>query len=260
MNPVVTSSFQLSYVAISFAISVLGSFVALTAARRIRKPNGGISVFNAGSAGFALGGIGVWAMHFIGMLALKLDVASSYSMVETGISLVAAVVATSMALAFVAKAPNHLPRLLGAGFLLGMGVVVMHYLGMFGMRIGGFIRWDYNIVVLSAVIAVVAATAALWLAFNTRTIRLRAAAAVLMGVAVCSMHYTGMTAAEFVCTTADRYAPPQGFGYVPSMDLYAVVAFVTLSMAALISIDQMFQWAGTRRARIATGRAGARRA
>lgn len=254
MNPVVTSSFQLSYVFISFVISVLGSFVALTAARRIRERNGSISLFNAGAAGIALGGVGVWAMHFIGMLALKLDVASSYSMVETIISLLAAVVATSAALAFVAKAPDHLPRLLGAGFLLGLGVVVMHYLGMFGMRIGGFIRWDYGIVALSAVIAIVAATAALWLAFNTATLRLRGAAAVLMGIAVCSMHYTGMTAAEFVCTTANRNAPPQGFGYVPSMDLYAVVAFATLGMAALISIDQMFQWAGTHRTRAATAR------
>ncbi|HEY8356962.1 MAG TPA: MHYT domain-containing protein [Ramlibacter sp.] len=258
MNSAVTSSFQLSYVAISFMISVLGSFVALTAARRIRERNGGISLFNAGAAGLALGGVGVWAMHFIGMLALKLDVASSYSMVETGVSLVAAVLATSAALAFVAKAPNQLPRLLGAGFMLGMGVVVMHYLGMFGMRIGGYIRWDYGIVAISAVIAVVAATAALWLAFNTATLRLRGAASLLMGVAVCAMHYTGMMAAEFVCTTENRNAPPQGFGYVPSMDLYAVVAFVTLGMAALISIDQMFQWAGTQRGRVATGRAGAR--
>ncbi|MGV3569579.1 MAG: MHYT domain-containing protein [Ramlibacter sp.] len=257
MNPVVTTSFQLSYVFISFAISVLGSFVALTAARRIRERNGRISLFNAGAAGLALGGVGVWAMHFIGMLALKLDVASSYSMVETAISLLAAVLATSAALAFVAKAPDHLPRLLFAGFLLGLGVVVMHYLGMFGMRIGGYIRWDYGIVALSAVIAIVAATAALWLAFNTATLRLRLAAAVLMGIAVCAMHYTGMTAAEFVCTTDNRNVPPQGFGYVSSMDLYAVVAFATLGMAALISIDQMFQWAGSQRSRAAS-RVGAR--
>jgi NO-binding membrane sensor protein with MHYT domain len=178
------------------------------------------------------------------MLALKMDVATSYSMIETGTSLVAAVAATSLALGFVARAPEKIGRMCAAGFLLGLGVVVMHYLGMFGMKFGGYIRWDYGVVGLSAVIAVVAATAALWLAFNTRTFTLRAAAAVLMGVAVCSMHYTGMTAAEFVCTTVNRTAPPQGFGYINAMDLSSVVAIVALAMAALISVDQMFQGAG----------------
>ena len=112
---------------------------------------------------------------------------------------------------------------------------------MFGMKFGGYIQWDYAVVGISAVIAVVAATVALWLAFNTRTLVLRAAAAVLMGVAVCSMHYTGMQAADFICTTANRGALPQGFGYISAMDLPSMVATVALAMAALISVDQAFQ-------------------
>lgn len=241
MNSTVVASYDLLYVAISFAISVVGAFVALTAATQIRQRNGGISVLNSLAAGLALGGIGVWSMHFIGMLALKLDVATSYSMVETGVSLVAAVLATALALGFVAKAPQQLPRLLGAGFLLGLGVVVMHYLGMFGMKFGGFIAWNFAIVALSAALAVGAATAALWLAFNTRTLGLRAAAAVLMAVAVCAMHYTGMTAAEFVCTTENRTATPQGFGYISANNLSSLVVAVALMIAALISLDQLFQ-------------------
>lgn len=240
MNPIVLASYRPSYVALSFAISVLGAFVALTAATRIRQ-RGRISGFNTLAAGVALGGIGVWAMHFIGMLALSLDVATSYSMLETGVSLVAAIAASSLALGFVARAPEQVPRLLGAGFLLGLGVVAMHYLGMFGLKFGGYIRWDFGVIGLSALIAVLAATAALWLAFNTRTLALRGAASLIMGVAVCAMHYTGMHAAEFICTTANRVASPQGFGYVSSMDLSALVAAVALGMAALISIDQAFQ-------------------
>jgi len=247
VNPTVVASWQLPYVALSFTISVLGAFVALTAATRIRERSGGISRFNALAAGVALGGIGVWAMHFIGMLALKLDLASSYSLPETAASLVAAIAGSSLALAFVARAPERLGRMLGAGFLLGLGVVVMHYLGMFGMRFGGYIRWDWGIVALSAVIAVVAATAALWMAFHTRTLGLRAGASVLMGVAVCAMHYTGMNAAEFVCTTANRVVAPQGPWTVNAMDLSSLVAAVSLGMAAVISIDQMFQRATQRR-------------
>lgn len=246
MNSTVTASYQLTYVAISFAISVLGAFVALTAATRIRLHNGRISTVNTAAAGLALGGIGVWSMHFIGMIALKMDLATSYSIPETAISLVAAVVASALALGYVAKAPERIGRLLFAGFLLGLGVVVMHYLGMFGMRFGGYIDWDYGIVALSAVMAIAAASAALWLAFNTRTLTLRAAAAVLMGVAVCSMHYTGMTAAEFICTTANRTAVPQGPWLVNSMNLSALVAIAALVMAALISIDQAFQRATQR--------------
>ena len=115
-----------------------------------------------------------------------------------------------------------------------------------------------QVVAASVAVAVVAATAALWLIMNVRGFLVSLGASLLMGVAVCAMHYTGMTAAEFICTTENRNAPPQGFGYVPSMDLYAVVAFATLGMAALISIDQMFQWAGTHRSRAAAARAGAR--
>jgi NO-binding membrane sensor protein with MHYT domain len=241
METPVTTSYQLGYVVLSYAISVLGGFIALTSAMRIRQRNGRIHVGNTIAAGLALGGIGVWSMHFIGMLALRLDVGSSYSMVETGISLVAAIVGSALALGFVAKAPRQPARLLFAGVLLGAGVVVMHYLGMYGMKINGYIRWDYTVVAISAVIAVVAATAALWLAFNTRGIGLRTAAGLLMGVAVCAMHYTGMGAAEFVCTTTQRGASPRGFGFLHPSDLPTVVAFGAMGIAALIVVYLLYQ-------------------
>lgn len=241
MNPLVITSYDLRYVALSFALSLVGSFVALTAATRIKNANGTISLGNTVAAGVALGGIGVWGMHFIGMLAHKMDLASSYSLIETGVSLLAAISATSFALAYVAKAPKKLPRLLTAGFLLGMGVVLMHYLGMFGLKFGGYIQWNYALVGLSVLIALIAATAALWLVFNTPSLASRLAATFIMGVAVCAMHYTGMAAAEFICTTDNRVALPQGFGYLNSFELVSLVPVVTLAMAFLISMDQLFQ-------------------
>src|SRR5262245_20611442 len=157
MNPLVQTSYQLGFIAVSFGISVLGAFVALNTVGRIRAPNGRISWLNTLWAGIALGGIGVWSMHFIGMLALKMDVATSYGITETLVSLVAAIAATSLALAFVSKAAHQIGRVLGAGFLLGLGVVVMHYLGMAGMKFGGYIQWDLAMVALSVLIAVGAA-------------------------------------------------------------------------------------------------------
>ena len=90
-------------------------------------------------------------------------------------------------------------------------------------------------------IACVAATAALWLAFNTKTWIARAGAAAVMGVAVCAMHYTGMAAAEFICTTVNRSVLPGGFGVINSFQLPLVVTVAALSMAFLISVDQFFQ-------------------
>jgi NO-binding membrane sensor protein with MHYT domain len=236
----VATSYQLGYVALSYCVAVLGGFVALWAAQRIRRANGTISASNSLAAGLALGGIGVWSMHFIGMVALKLEAASAYSLWETGVSLVAAVIGSALALAYVARAPERLGRIAGAGFVLGMGVVVMHYLGMFGLKIPGYIQWDYGIVAGSAVIAVLAATAALWLAFNTAGGVARAAAALVMGVAVCAMHYTGMSAASFICTSNPAIAPT-GMGYFSPAQLPAIVAFVALTTAALIVVYQVYQ-------------------
>ncbi|MEO8023680.1 MHYT domain-containing protein [Polaromonas sp.] len=245
MNSIILSSYQPMYVVLSFLFAAAGSFVALTAALRIKQADGSFSKANTLTAGLALGGIGVWAMHFVGMLALKLDLASSYAMVETSVSLVAAILAASLALGFVARAPERLGRMLVAGALLGMSVVVMHYLGMQGLKIGGYIQWDYAVVGVSIVIAMVAATAALWLAFHTAALLKRFGAALVMAVAVCAMHYTGMAAAEFVCTTANRNAIPQGFGYVSSFGISALVIIATASMMMLIALSMLFDPATT---------------
>ncbi len=242
MNPNVTTAFDPLLVVLSFAFAVIGSFVALTAAGRVNQRGGRQSLSNIVTVGVALGGIGVWSMHFIGMLALDMDVGSSYSMMDTFVSLLVVIVATSWTVSFAARSPDNLPRLVTAGVLLGMSVVVMHYLGMFGLKINGYIRWDYGVVVLSIVIAVVAATAALWLAFNSPTLNRRVAAALAMGVAVCAMHYTGMYAAEFVCTTESRNAIPQGTGYISSFRLPTLVIAITLMMTAVLSVDQLFQY------------------
>jgi len=252
MNPEVTTSFDPSLVALSFAFAVIGSFVALTAASRLSASKGKPSLINLATIGIALGGVGVWSMHFIGMLALNMDVGSSYSMTETLASLVLVVVATSLTVAYAAKSPDNLVRLVTAGVLLGMSVVVMHYLGMFGLKFNGYIRWDYGVVVLSMVIAIVAATAALWLTFNSPTLSRRVAAALAMGVAVCAMHYTGMYAAEFVCTTENRNAIPQGPGFVSAFRLPSLVIVSTVLMVALLSMHQVFQSLAAKNARDAS--------
>lgn len=171
-------------------------------------------------------------MHFIGMLSLKLDIGTGYALAETLIPLVAAVAATSLALVFVAKDHKNNVRLILAGTVFGLGVAFMHYLGMAGMRFGRYFSWNYGIAAVSFLIAVAAATVVLWLALNTKKLQTRLIASVIMGVVVSAMHYTGMSAASFICTTPNRVALPVGFVVVNSADLPAcfvrVLAIETL--------------------------------
>lgn len=246
MNSPVTTTFDPVLVALSFFFAVVGSLIALTAASRIKAGHARPALSSVLTIGVALGGIGVWSMHFIGMLALKMDVGSSYSMAETMLSLVVVVLATSLAVGHAAQRPDSLLRLLGCGFALGMSVVVMHYLGMFGLKIYGFIAWNDDIVALSMLIAVVAATAALWLALNTPTLTRRVLASLVMGVAVCAMHYTGMAAAEFICTTDSRTAIPQGTGYISAFSLPTLVIVTTVLMILMLSFELFMQNLRTR--------------
>ncbi|WP_299765247.1 MHYT domain-containing protein [Ramlibacter sp.] len=234
------TSFEPMYVVLAYVISVIGSFIALSAGRHIVRRDGSISKSNLLAAGLALGGIGVWSMHFVGMLALRADLTIGYAMTETLVSLFAAVVATSLALYFVAR--NHtMARVVTAGAVLGLGVCVMHYLGMYGMRFGGYFRWSPGVVALSVLIAITAAIAALWLAFNTSNWFARGGAAMVMGGAVCAMHYTGMAAAELVCTTANRTILPRGFGVVSTLQLPTLVVSLALGIAAILAIQQVVQ-------------------
>ena len=240
MNSPINTEYDLSMVVLSLIFSVVGSFIALTAATRVTQRNGRQSLTQIATVGLALGGIGIWSMHFVGMLALNMDVGSSYSMLETIVSLAVVVLASAASVSFATRSPENLPRLLGAGVMLGMSVVVMHYLGMFGLKFEGYIRWDYWVVLLSMAIAVVAATAALWLTFHTPTVGRRVAAAIVMGVAVSAMHYTGMSAAEFICTTDNRTAIPQATGYVSAFRLPSLVIAVTTMLLVLLALDQGF--------------------
>ena len=86
MSQVMPAAYELSLVALSFVIASIGAFVALTASARIIGARRRISLFNALAAGLALGGIGVWSMHFIGMLALRVGMGISYSLPETVVS------------------------------------------------------------------------------------------------------------------------------------------------------------------------------
>ncbi|MFK4751197.1 MHYT domain-containing protein [Oceanobacter antarcticus] len=188
------SEYNLALVALSYCISVLGSYTALKLAKGMATSRPENLWFWVVGSAFALGGGGVWAMHFVGMLAFDTPVDFGYDLGMTLASLVLAVVVVGLGLYVVGRNPDSLMRLLSAGLITGLGVASMHYTGMEAMVMPGEMIYDPALVGASILIAVGASICALWLAFNVHTLMLRILSAMVMGVAVCGMHYTGMAA------------------------------------------------------------------
>ncbi|BDU19474.1 MHYT domain-containing protein [Dyella sp. GSA-30] len=183
--------------ALSYVVSVLGSFTALQLAIAIpAAPTGSARNKAVLAAGAAMGGGAIWAMHFIAMLACKMPMAVSYDVGLTALSAVIAIGSCMAGLAIVGNGVFTSLKLVGGGLLMGVGVAGMHYTGMAAMQMPATIHYDMNIVAISVGIAVIASIAALWLAFKMRGTLPMLASALIMGVAVSGMHYTGMEAAQ----------------------------------------------------------------
>lgn len=262
MNEVVETSYSPVLVLLSYCFAVMGSYIALNGVYKLRTfreahtshriekimrlqeqptivPSNRIYNATLIVSGIAFGGLGVWAMHFMGQLALRIPVEVNYAMGQTVLSLLAAVGAAIWGLSIVARNPHSWLRLIVAGAMLGLGVSAMHYLGMYSMRFGGFFIWNWSVVLLSMAIAFVAATAGLWLAFKTNTVQTRLLAALVMGGAVCAMHYTGMAAADFVCTTAGA-AAADSMSIISGLQLPVLLVSLMVAIGLAVTLDRMY--------------------
>nr|WP_275941324.1 MHYT domain-containing protein [Planosporangium flavigriseum] len=169
--------------------------LGLVLAARARDVSGKHRVRWLALAAVAIGGTGIWLMHFMAMVGFDVpSTAVRYDTLMTLVSVVIAVVIVGLGLLIVGTGQPRLWKLLVGGPIAGVGVAAMHYGGMAAIRMGGVMSFDRTRVVLSIVIAIVAATVALWFALVIRGASATVGAALLMAVAVCSMHYTGMSA------------------------------------------------------------------
>ncbi|CUJ01598.1 MHYT domain (predicted integral membrane sensor domain) [Achromobacter xylosoxidans] len=234
MNPgdIVPLSFHAGLVALSFLIAVLGSYVALLAAVGIRAEtrDGEIRIGYIIIGALAMGGVGIWSMHFIGMQAQQLPFEVGYQTGLTALSFLVAAGFSGWAFWYVGRDRFTFTRCLVGGLAAGLGVAAMHYVGISAMRMPAVFMWNLPMVVLSVLIAVIAASAALWLAFNTQNEFQRAAAAILMAVAVCGMHYTGVAAGTVVCTTPREFSSMQIGGVMLPYIAFALSAVMLLVM------------------------------
>lgn len=193
MQHVTVGAFTPSIVLMSFVVSVFGSWCGLSATRRARRSKTRMQWAWLFAAAVSIGGGAIWSMHFIGMLAFKSMVRYSFDLPMTVGSLVAAIAAAMLGLT-IATTVKGLAGYVSGGLITGLGVCVMHYMGMYAMNMPAEMMWRAPVVVLSVVIAVAAATLALYFALNLEKVWMMVVAAVVMGIGVCVMHYTGMFA------------------------------------------------------------------
>jgi NO-binding membrane sensor protein with MHYT domain len=185
--------------ALAYAMSCVGGYLGLRCVTLARAYPGMARARWLCLAAVAIGAVGIWAMHFIAMLGFSVPgepILYNVPLTVGSMLLAVAVVGTGLFIVGFddVRGSDRWARLVGGGVIIGVGVAAMHYMGMAAMSMPGAISYDSPLVVLSVVIAIVAGTTALWIGTWIRGSAATVGAALVMGVAVCGMHYTGMAA------------------------------------------------------------------
>ena len=203
LGTALSGSYNPLLVTLSVFIASLASYAALGGADRISAAETLVAKRFWLAIGAVAMGIGVWAMHFIGMLAFTLPVEVGYDVLITVVSMVPAILASGVVLYLLSHERIDVRRLIIGGILMGAGIGVMHYTGMMAMRMYAVMLFDPVMFLVSILVAVALSIAALYTKFlaTNETQSLvhwtNFAAALVMGCAVAGMHYTGMSAAYF---------------------------------------------------------------
>ena len=197
---VIHGSYDYRVVAVSVVLAVVSSYAALDLARCVTSALGWARVLWLSGGACAMG-LGIWAMHYVGMLALDMPMPVYYHYPTVGLSLLAAIFASAVALFIISQPKIDVRQEILGSVVMGSGIAAMHYVGMAAMRCAALVTYDWKIVVFSISLAIAISLVALQLAFRVRDENTfshrKIATAVIMGSAIPLMHYTGMWAATF---------------------------------------------------------------
>lgn len=197
------SSYDPYLVTLSIVVATLASFSALQISERIHNKSNKKNYFIWIITGAFVMGLGIFSMHFIGMLAFKLSVPINYELKMTLISIIPAILASGAAIHYLSYVKINFLKLNVGGFLIGVGIGSMHYIGMMAMKVNAKMYFDIKYFILSILIAHVLATLALTIKFFFSGKDLLTnyffhfIAAIVMGCSIAGMHYTGMAAAYY---------------------------------------------------------------
>ena len=195
-------TYDLSLVIASYCVAAIASYAALDLGGRISLFDGARERFWLAAGAPALG-TGIWAMHFVGMKAVKLPVVVSYDLGLTVLSWIAAIAVSLLALFIISRNKLTGSAMAAGALAMGGGLCLMHYCGLSAMRMTPAIGYNPGLLAAYAAIAVLASAAVLFISFSVRrlpegrALPAKAAAALPMALALCAMHYTGMAAARF---------------------------------------------------------------
>jgi two-component system sensor histidine kinase/response regulator len=196
----IVGSYDLWLVALSVVIAMLSSYTALDLAGRVTATRGGQQALWLAGGATAMG-LGIWSMHYIGMLAFKLPIPVYYDWPLVLLSLLAAILASAVALFVVSRKQMGMSAVAIGSAFMGGGIAAMHYIGMAAMRLAAMHHYDASLLALSVALAIVIALVALWFAFHFREEHrrgwLKIGTALMMGAAIPIMHYVGMAAVSF---------------------------------------------------------------
>ena len=235
-----TGSYDYRLVTLSVVMAVCAAYAALDLAGRTTASRGRARLFWL-AGGAAAMGLGIWSMHYIGMLAFLLPVPVFYDWPTVVVSLFAAIFASGVALFVVSRHSMEWVHALAGSAIMGSGIATMHYIGMAAMRLPAMHHYDSTLVILSVVVAIVMSLVALWLSFHLRgdaktSWPQKCASALVMGAGVAAMHYTGMAAATF---TPSMMPPDLSHAVHISPLGIAGISSVTLLALGLVSISSL---------------------
>jgi PAS domain S-box-containing protein len=201
----ISGTYDHRLVVLSVLIAIFASYAALDLTGRVMASRGGARLAWLTGGAVAMGS-GIWSMHYTGMLAFQLPIRVYYHIPTVLLSLLAAIVASAIALLVVSRPRVTALHVIAGSLLMGAGIATMHYTGMAAMRLAAMHHYHRGLLLLSILLAVVIALAALGLTYyfrnENRGLRLQVAIALVMGLAIPVMHYTGMAAISFMPTMA----------------------------------------------------------
>ncbi len=227
-----------TFVALSVLIAMVASYTALDLAARMRASSGWTRHTWLAAAAMAMGG-GIWSMHFVAMAAFSLpEMEVSYDLTLTLVSLALPIAVTALGFVVGCREGARPPAIVASGLVMGIGIALMHYTGMAAMRMPADLRYDPVWVVISLLIAIGAASVAIWLACRNVGFVQQLAAAVVMGLAVSGMHYAAMQGAVFTAHAPLDQA--HGSASVPQAYLAAWVTGTTFLILLLALVAAMF--------------------
>jgi diguanylate cyclase len=223
----IATEHDLRLLALAAAICALASFTAISLLHHVRRSSGRIRLAWLGVAVTSTG-FGIWATHFIAMLAFSPGLPSVYNISLTVLSLVVAIVVTGIGLA-IAIGANGWPTAWLGGIVVGSGIAAMHYIGMAAFEVQGHIAWNPELVAASIALGCVIGTLALPVGLHRDTLKWKAFGAVLLTLAICSMHFTAMGAVSIIPDPSIEFSPTA----VPAAWLAAAVALASFLIILL---------------------------